>query len=325
MTDFTRRAVLSGLSTFAVMPAFAETAWPSRQIMLVVGFAAGGPIDIVGRIIAQALATRLGQPMIVENKPGASGTTAAGQIARAQPDGYSLLMNSSTYSASAALFHKLPFRPIEDFSMISTIVEFPYVLVTYSEHPVRTIADLISAARSPSRNGPLTYGTSGIGSTQHLAVAQFAKIANIELQHVPFRGGAPAITELLGKRLDFVADQPSAVIEIVREGRFRAIAVTGEKRFFSLPEVQTISEAGFPGYVVTGWQGLVAPANLPAEIVNRLRAELTNVLADPAIVQQLRKFGNEPKLSTPDEFRSRLVAEIERWSKVIAEANIERI
>jgi tripartite-type tricarboxylate transporter receptor subunit TctC len=325
MTDFTRRAVLGGLSAFAVMPAFAEAAWPNRPIMLVVGFPAGGPTDIVGRIIAQALSQRLGQPVIVEDRPGASGTTAAGQVARARPDGYTLLANTSTYTASAALFRTLPFRPVEDFSTISTIVEFPYVLATYADHPARTIADLISAARSPSRNTPLTYGTSGIGSVQHLTAEQFARIANVEFQHIPFRGGAPAITELLGKRLDFVVDQPSALIDIVRDGRLRALAVTGEKRFFGLPEVQTISEAGFPGFVVTGWQGLVAPANLPAQIVNRLYADLTNVLADPAIVQQLKKLGNEPKPSTPDEFRSRLVTEIERWTKVIAAAKIERV
>jgi tripartite-type tricarboxylate transporter receptor subunit TctC len=323
VTDYTRRTILSGLSAFAAMPGVAEAAWPNRAIILVIGFPAGGPTDIVGRIIAQALSQRLGQSVIVEDRPGASGTTAAGQIARAQPDGYMLLMNTSTFTASAAMFRKLPFRPVDDFSTISTIVEFPYVLATYADHPVRTIPDLISAARS--RNAPLSYGTSGIGSVQHLAVEQFAKIANVELQHIPFRGGAPAITELLGKRIDFVLDQPSTLIDIVREGRLRAVAVTGETRFFSLPEIPTISDAGFPGYVVTGWQGLVAPANLPAQIVNRLHADLMNVLADPSIVQQLKKLGNEPKPSTSAEFKSRLIAEIERWTKVIAAAKIERV
>ncbi len=325
MTDLTRRTVLGGLSAFAAMPAFAEAAWPNRSIVLVVGFLAGGPTDIVGRIVAQALSERLGQTVVVENKAGASGTTAAGQVARAQPDGYTLLMNTSTYTASAALFRSLPFRPVEDFSTISTAVVFPYVFATYADHPIRTIADLISAARSPSRTAPLTYGTSGIGSVQHLTAEQFARTANIELQHIPFRGGAPAITELLGKRLDFVVDQPSSLIDMVRDGRLRALAVTGEKRFFGLPEVQTISEAGFPGFVVTGWQGLVAPANLPAPIVSRLHAELAKVLADPGVVQQLKRLGNEPRPSTPDEFRSRLVTEIERWAKVIAAAKIERV
>jgi tripartite-type tricarboxylate transporter receptor subunit TctC len=201
--------------------------------------------------------------------------------------------------------------------------EFPYVLVTYSDHSIRTMADLISAARS--QNGPLTYGTSGIGSLQHLSVELFANMANIKLQHIPYRGGAPAITELLGKRIDFVLDQPTALIDFIRDGRFRALAVTGGKRFFSLPDTPTISEAGFPGYAVTGWQGLVAPASLPAPVLNRLHTELTGVLAEPTIVEQLKTLGNDPSPTTPSEFKARLVAEIETWAKVVATANIERI
>ncbi len=325
MTEFTRRAVLSGLSAFAAMPAWAQAQWPERSIVLLIGFPAGGPTDLVGRIIAQALSDRLGQAVVVENKPGASGATAGGQLVRSQADGYTLLMMTSSYAASAALFRKLPYRPVEDFSMISTVVEFPYMLVTYADHPVRTLADLVSAARSPSRSGPLTFGTSGVGSNQHLAVEKFEKAANIQLQHVPFRGGAPAITELLGKRLDFVADQPSALVDLVRDGRFRAIAVTGEKRFFSLPDVPTIAESGFPGYAVVGWQGLVAPANLPVEIATRLRTELANALADQAVVERLKTLGNEPIVSTSEEFKNRLSTEIDTWAKVIAAANIERI
>ena len=171
--------------------------------------------------------------------------------------------------------------------MIGTTTEFPYVLVTYSDHPIRTMADLVSAARS--QNDRLAYGTSGAGSLQHLSIELFASMANVKLQHIPYSGGAPAITELLGKRIDFVVDQPTALIDFVREGRFRALAVTGGKRFFSLPDTPTISETGFPGYAVTGWQGLVAPADLPAPVLNRLHTELTTVLVEPAIVEQLTR------------------------------------
>jgi tripartite-type tricarboxylate transporter receptor subunit TctC len=232
MTESTRRAVVSGLFAFAAMPVLAETAWPTRPITLVIGFPAGGPLDVVSRIIAQGLSRRLGQQVVVENRPGATGTIAAGQIARAQPDGYTLLAIPATYAASAALFRKLSYRPIEDFSMISMTTEFPYVLATYSDHPIRTMAGLTSAARSQS--GPLTYGTSGVGSLQHLSVELFADMAHIKLQHIPFRGGAPAITELLGKRIDLVLDQPTALIDFIRDGRFRALAVTGGKRVFQL-------------------------------------------------------------------------------------------
>jgi tripartite-type tricarboxylate transporter receptor subunit TctC len=323
MKEISRRAVLGGLSAFAVAPAFAETAWPSRPITLVVGFPAGGPLDVVSRILAQALSRRLGQQVVVENRPGATGTMAAGQIARAQPDGHTLMAIPATYAASAALFRKLPYRPVEDFSPISMTTEFPYVLVTYADHPIRTLADLFSGARSQTPS--LTYGTSGVGSLQHLAAELFANMANIKLQHIPYRGGAPAITELLGKRIDLVVDQPTALVDFIRDGRFRALAITGGKRFFALPDTPTISEAGFPGYAVTGWQGLVGPAGLPTPVLNRLHTELTAVLAEPAIVAQLKTLGNDPRPTTPGEFKARLVVEIDTWTKVIAAANIEPI
>ena len=323
MREFTRRAVVAGLSALVAMPAFAEAAWPARPIKLMIGFPAGGPLDVVSRIIAQALSRRLGQQVVVEGRPGASGTIAAAQVAHARPDGYTLLSIPATYAASAALFRKLPYRPIEDFSMIGTTTEFPYVLVTHFDHPIQTMADLVAAARS--QKDPLTYGTSGAGSLQHLSIELFAIMANVKLQHIPYSGGAPAITELLGKRIDLVVDQPTALLDFVREGRFRALAVTGGKRFFALPDTPTISESGFPGYAVTGWQGLVGPAVLPAPVLNRLHTELTGILAEPAIVEQLRRLGNDPSPTTPRAFRARLAADIETWSEVVAAANIEKI
>ena len=323
MVAITRRAALGGLAGLIARPVFAQPAWPIRPLTLIVGFPAGGPVDIVSRIIGEGLSKRLGQQVVVENKPGATGTIAAAQVARAAPDGYTLTMLPGTFAASAAMFRRLPYDPVNDFSWISTVAEFPYLLATYSEHRCRTIVDLIKDGRSAS--SPLQFGTSGVGSVQHLSGELLASTANIKLQHVPYRGGAPAITDLLGKRLDLVIDQPTALMEFIRDGRLRALAVTSEQRFSGLPEVPTVSEAGFSSYRVTSWQGLAAPAGLPAPVLKRLSTELAGLLAEPSLVEKLRMLGNEPSASSGEAFRARIASDVEIWTKVVADTNIERI
>jgi tripartite-type tricarboxylate transporter receptor subunit TctC len=323
MNELTRRTVLTGLASFAAKPALADATWPNRPITLVHGFPAGGPVDIVARILAEALSKQLGQRVVVDAKPGASGTTAAGYVARAAPDGYTLMAVPATYTGTAAMYRKLPYRPLEDFSWIGTTVEYPYVLVTHAEHPIRSLADVIKRARS--EGAPLQYGTAGVGTLQHLAMELFARVANLKLQHVPYRGGAPAITDLLGKRLDLLLDPPTALVSHIANGTFRALAVTGRDRFFSLPDVPTMTEAGFPGFAVTAFQGIAAPASLPESIVRKLSRDIAVVLADPSVVEQLRKVGNNPRLSSPDGFRALLSEDIDRWTKLVADASIERI
>jgi tripartite-type tricarboxylate transporter receptor subunit TctC len=318
-----RRVALAGLAALAVRPVRAQAAWPVRAITLVHGLAPGGPSDIIARIIAEGLARRLGQQVVVDARPGAGGRVAAGQIARTTPDGYTLMTIPSGHAVSAALYKNLPYRTIDDFSMISLLTEYPFVMVTHADHPIRTLADLISTAKS--RPTPLLFGSAGNGSLQHLAGELLAKTVDATFQHVPYRGSAQAITDLLAKRIDFIVDSPTAELEFIRAGQVRALAVTGASRFFSLPEIPTTAEAGIPGYTFTSWQGLVAPAGLPAAVVDRLNAEIAGLLAEPAVVERIRLVGNDPSPSSPDAFRARIAADIDKWTKVVDAAKIERI
>jgi tripartite-type tricarboxylate transporter receptor subunit TctC len=319
----TRRTALAGLAAFAARPARAQPGWPARAITLVHGLAPGGPSDIIARIVAEGLARRLGQQVVVDARPGAGGRVAAGQIARTAPDGYTLMTIPSGHAVSAALYKNLPYRTIDDFSMISLLTEYPFVVVTHADHPIRTLADLISTARS--RPAPLLFGSAGNGSLQHLAGVLLAKTVNATFQHVPYRGSAQAITDLLAKRIDFIVDSPTAELEFIRAGQVRALAVTGASRFFSLPEIPTTAEAGIPGYTFTSWQGLVAPAGLPAAVIDRLNAEIAGLLAEPAVAERIRLVGNDPSPSSPDAFRARIAADIDKWTKVVDAAKIERI
>ena len=323
MIGLTRRTVLAGLTTFVAIPAYPDTAWPSRPITLVHGFAAGGPTDTVARIIAEGLTTRLRQQVVVDPRPGASGTTAAGQVARALPDGYTLIAIPGGHATAEALYKTLPYKTIDDFSMISMASEYPFVFVTYADHKIQTVADLINNARS--QKIPLLYGSPGIGSVHHLAIELLARMADVQLQHVPYRGSAQVITDLLGKRIDFMIDPPTLLIEFLRSGKLRPLAVTGATRFFSLPDVPTVSEAALPGYVVTSWQGLAGPAGIAASVADRLNSVVADILTEPATVERLKALGNNPRPSSRDEFKARVVADIDKWTGVVAAAHIERI
>ena len=323
MTGLTRRTALAGFTTFVAIPAYPDTAWPSRPITLVHGFAAGGPTDTVARIIAEGLTTRLRQQVVVDPRPGASGTTAAGQVARAVPDGYTLIAIPGGHATAEALYKKLPYKTIDDFSMISMASEYPFVFVTNADHKIQTVADLINNARS--QKIPLLYGSPGIGSVHHLAIALLAKMADVQLQHVPYRGSAQVITDLLGKRIDFMIDPPTLLIEFLRSGQLRPLAVTGATRYFSLPDVPTVSEAALPGYVVTSWQGLAGPAGIAASVADRLNRVVADILTEPATVERLKALGNNPRPSSRDEFKARVVADIDKWTGVVAAAHIERI
>jgi tripartite-type tricarboxylate transporter receptor subunit TctC len=322
----TRRAVvggLGGLAGLAVTCAYAEADWPSRTITIIHGFPAGGPSDVVARIIADGLSKALGQSVIVESRPGASGTMAAGQVARAAPDGYTLSVIPSGHASAAATFANLPYRPVDDFTTITLASEYPYVMATNADSGIKSVADLIATAKS--RPNPLLYGTPGVGSGPHLAIELFALQTKIKVLHVPYRGSAPAVMELVGGRLDFMMDPPASMMEFIRSGKLRALAVSSANDYFALPATPTVAESGVPGFDVRAWQGLVAPAGLPEPILHRLNTEVVRILKEPETVERMHTFGNEPAPSTPEEFHERLVDDIAKWTTVAEQIHFEKI
>ena len=324
MTALTRRAAIAGgLCTLTLAAARANPDWPDRPITMVHGFPAGGPTDLVARIVADGLTRRLGQRVLVEGKPGASGTTAAAQIARTAPDGYTLFAIPSGHTFAAATFKTLPYRTIDDFSMISMFTEYPYLMVTHADHAIRTVADLINLARSAVDAAALRH------PRQRLGPAPGGRAARQ-------RGQDQAPARALSRQRTG-GDRPDRQAPRLHDGsaggaaRIRArrqaarVAVTGDRRFFAVPDTPTVAESGVPGYLVSAWQGLVAPAGLPPAIVNRLNAEVTGVLREPTVVERLRALGNEPRPTTPDEFKARMAADIAKWTAVVDGGSFERI
>jgi tripartite-type tricarboxylate transporter receptor subunit TctC len=325
---FTRRTAIGALGGLAAaVPAtraLAQTAgWPARTITIIHGFPAGGPSDLIARTLAEGLTKALGQSVIVETKPGASGTLAAGQVARAAPDGYTLMVIPSGHASAAATYAHLPYRSVDDFTTISLVSEYPYLMCTNAASGIKTVAELLQTAKT--RKTPLLYGSPGIGSGPQLAIELFALKTGVKFQHVPFRGSAPASAELLAGRLDFMMDPPAPLIEFVRNGKLNALAVSSAKHYFALPAVPTLAESGVPGFNATAWQGLIAPAGLPDPILRRLNAEVVRIVKDPATDARLRTFGNEPTSSSPEEFKKRLIDDIAVWTALAEQIHFEKI
>ena len=229
----------------------------------------------------------------------------------------------SGHAVTAATYKSLPYQAIDDFTIISQAIEFPFVIVTHPEHPIRTVTDLIKVAKE--RREPVLGGVPGAGTPQHLLIEYFSRLAGINIHVVPFRGGNQALTELLGKRIDFLIDPPIALIGQIKSGALHAIGVTGEQRFRPLPNVGTVAEAGFPGFSVTSWMGVVGPAKLPSDIAVRLNKEINELVAEPAVIDKIHALGSEPKAGPPENFTKRIATDIARWNKVIDEAKIDRI
>ena len=311
------RHLLTAIAALAFTTAFAADPYPTRPIRMVVGFAPGGGTDLTARPVAQKLSELMGQPVIVENRPGAGGNIATEQVARAAPDGYTLLMGTiASLAISPGLYGNLRFDPETDFAPIIQVVDATNVLALHPSVPANSVEELIALARK----GSLSAGSSGVAATGHLSIELFNLMAGVKLVHVPYKGGAPAMGDLVGGQVHLIFATAASAIPHIKSGRIKGIAVTTAKRSALLPELPTISEAGLPGFDANNWYGLVAPAKTPRAIIDRLNAEVTKVLDIPEVKTTLFNQGLDPAPGTPEQFGAYIRSERIKWAKVIKES-----
>ncbi|MDM0015345.1 tripartite tricarboxylate transporter substrate binding protein [Variovorax sp. J22P168] len=310
-------ALFAGLAVLAQMPAaVAQTAYPSKTVTLVVPGPAGGITDQLGRLIATKVGERLGRTVIVDNRAGAGGNLAAEAVARAEPDGYTLLMGTQgTQATNQFLYKNLHIDPERDFVPVHALISIPNILVVNASRPYRTVKELTDYARA--NPGKLTVASAGNGTGTHLSAELFQAVAGVKFVHVPYRGSAPAINDLLGGTVDLSFDYPITTLGHVEAGKLRALAVTGPNRLAALPQVPTIAEAGYPAAESTSWIGLFFPARTPAAAVDRWKTELDAVLRDPAVVESLARMGGAPLMLSGAKFGSFVQGERSKWKDII--------
>ena len=313
--------VLGVIAAAASIPcAVLAQAYPSKAVKIVVPFPPGGAVDTIARVVGQKLGEHLGQPMIVDNRPGASANIGTELVAKAAPDGYTLLMAANGLATNNTLFPKLTFNGIRDFAAVARIGYAPLVIVVHPSFQAKSLGELIALAKAEP--GKLTYASAGNGSSGHLAGELFKISAKIDVLHVPYKGGAPAIADLLGARISFMPINPIEALSHIKSQRLRVLAVASDKRVGFLPGVPTVGEAGLPGYEASVWWGLVAPAKTPKEIVARLNAETLQSLGDTAVRSKLTELGVVITPGTPEQFGDFIRAEDARWSSVIKASGI---
>jgi tripartite-type tricarboxylate transporter receptor subunit TctC len=303
-----------GLAAGAAPALHAQTAWPTQPVRMVIPFPPGGPTDLVGRVLAQALSEQLGQNVIVENKPGANANIAAELVARAPADGYTFMYNTSSLALSAVLYSKLNYDALKDFAPVALTAVVPMVLVVHPSVPAKTVPEFIDLLKK--NPGKMVYGSAGNGNVTHLGAFQFLQANGLSATHVPYKGSSPALVDLAGGQTQFMTDTINSALPYIRDGRMRALAVTSAKRSPVLPDVPTLQESGMAGFEVGAWQGVVMPAKTPPEIVNKLNAEITKALKNPAVLEKLAAQGAQPLGSTPEQYGAYLRSEIQRWGEV---------
>jgi tripartite-type tricarboxylate transporter receptor subunit TctC len=313
------KRTIIGVLALAASSAFAQ--YPNKPVTIVVGFEPGGGTDTTARILQPVLGEQLGQQIVVENRAGAGGNIAVDHVAKSAPDGYTVVLANVGALAVNPHILKTPYDPLKDLTPISMAAEFANVLVVQPALPVNSVADLVKLAKE--KPGTLTYASSGIGGAGHLSGELLKTMAKIDVVHVPYKGGGPAMRGFLGGEVSSFFATPVSSIAQIRAGKAKAIATTGSKRAALMPDVPTIAESGYPGYEALNWYGFLGPRGLPKDVVERLNREFVKALAHPQVVAALHKTGTEPKSSTPEEFAAYIKREYDTWGKVVKEAGIK--
>jgi len=301
--------------------AFAQN-YPDRNIKILQGFAPGGNADAIARAVGAEISKSVGQAVVVEAQAGAGGTIAATTVAKAKPDGYTLLLATGGHAVAGAIYNNLNYKTVQDFEMVSTITYFPFLIVVNAENKIANFPALLNQAKA--NPGKIAYGTAGIGSTHHLAGELLASMAKVDLLHVPYRGDAGSITALLSGDVPFIIAPPTAVLSNIKAGKLKAIAATGPQRWVGLPDVPTVAEQGVPGYDVRSWAGLMAPAGTPKPVIEKLNAETLKTLQLPNVKTRLEEMGGDVRGSTPDEMKNMVASETQKWIQVVNNAKIPK-
>ncbi|MBG9390669.1 tripartite tricarboxylate transporter substrate binding protein [Caenimonas aquaedulcis] len=322
MTSLPRRALVLGSLALAYAGAFAQTGpYPSRPIKLIVGYPAGGASDVAARIIGQKLSERMGQAVVVENRAGSAGNIGADAVAKAAPDGYTLLLGTISLSVNPSLYPKMTYDPVKDLTAISMISSTPFLLVVNPATPYKTVRELLDAAKKSP--GVINYATAGNGSGSHLFTELLDSTANIKLTHVPYKGAAPAMNDVLGNQVGLTFDNIITTLPLVKAGKLRPLAVSTKQRSKVAPDIPTLDESGVPGFDATAWFGLFAPAGTPHDIVTKLAQEVAVAVKDPVVNDKLLALGAEPVSSTPDAFSAFFKGEVAKWGQVVRSAKVQ--
>jgi tripartite-type tricarboxylate transporter receptor subunit TctC len=314
---------ISVMTAFGLMIASASAAdYPSGTITLLHGYAPGGSADTIARLVAKPLSESLGQPVVVEPKPGAGGNLAAAAVARAKPDGYTIGLVTGGHTVTKGLYKSLTFDPVDSFEMVSNIVDYNFVLAVRADHPAKDLPQLLDIAKNSP--GSIKYGSAGVGTTHHLTGELLNKVAGVKMSHIPYRGEAAAITSLLNGEIPLIIASPVTLASQIKAGKVHALAVTSDRRWSGLPDVPTVAQSGLTQFDVSTWAGIIAPKGTPPEIISRLNSEIRKIVEISDVKSRIEEaVGGEIRTSTPEQMRDRVASETARWMNVIKEAGIE--